>query len=492
MPTIFKKTYSQKILTIFFLLLLFFGLMEKINLKNGEVILKTFSVPKINLYSYTYSTKETIYHHWLTGVVFYLIYQLVGFVGLHFFYLLILVSAVVFGFVKEGSFFSKIFSFLIVLPLLISRREIRPEGFSFLFFSLDLLLIDFYQKKKITFKPFALFYLFINLLWVNLHIFFIFSQILLIIFIFSRLIIDKKLDKKIIFLFLLSVLISFINPYFLRGVVEPLLIFKDYGYPLAENQGLFFMINRFGDLKYIYFLIVILLFLFTLIDKQILKKNIFAIIVSLFFSVASIKQNRLIPFLGLTYFYFFIDYLSFYKKEIFRKMILIPFFFGIFFSLGFLFSYFLLYKQTIGLGFLDNINASAEFVKKNHIQGLIFNNYDIGSYLIFHFYPTEKVFVDNRPEAYTTQFFQQYIKAQENNEVWQKLDNRYHFNLIYFYRHDLTPWGQNFLVNRIKDDQWVPIYVDNYVIIFIKKDKKNQRIIKKYRLPKEMFNVVKI
>lgn len=340
MLAIFKKTHSQKILIIFFILLLFFGLMEKINftatdlgrhLKNGEVILKTFSIPKTNLYSYTYSGKETIYHHWLTGVVFYLIYQLTGFIGLHFFYLLILVLAVGIGFFKEGNFFSKIGAFLIVFPLLVFRKEIRPEGFSFLFFSLDLLLIDYYQKKKIRFKHFTFFYLFINFLWVNLHIFFIFSQILLAFFIFSQLIIDKKLNKKITFLFLFSVIISFLNPYFLKGAMAPLLIFQDYGYPLVENQSLFFMIDRFGGLKYIYFLMTILLFFLTAIDKQIFRNNVFLVIVGLFFSFAGLKQNRLIPFLGLVYFYFFIDYLSFYQKEIFRKMILIPFFLKYFF-----------------------------------------------------------------------------------------------------------------------------------------------------------------
>lgn len=140
---------------------------------------------------------------------------------------------------------------------------------------------------------------------------------------------------------------------------------------------------------------------------------------------------------------------------------------------------------------LDNINASTEFVKENKLQGPIFNNYDIGSYLIFHFYPKEKVFVDNRPEAYTTKFFQQYIEAQNDNRLWKQFNDRYHFNLIYFYRHDLTPWGQKFLINRVNDVSWAPIYVDNYVIIFIKKNEKNKKIIDKYQLPKEMFKIVK-
>ena len=72
------------------------------------------------------------------------------------------------------------------------------------------------------------------------------------------------------------------------------------------------------------------------------------------------------------------------------------------------------------LGLLPKINAAADFYKTNKIQGPIFNNYDIGGYLIFHLYP-EKIFVDNRPEAYPTSFFQDvYIPMQENNDIWKE------------------------------------------------------------------------
>ncbi|MDP2741421.1 MAG: hypothetical protein Q8O66_01895, partial [bacterium] len=149
-------------------------------------------------------------------------------------------------------------------------------------------------------------------------------------------------------------------------------------------------------------------------------------------------------------------------------------------------------KSAMGIGLMNGVNGSAEFFKENDIKGPIFNNYDIGGYLIYHLYPEYKVFVDNRPEAYPVSFFKEiYVPVQEDNKKWEELDQQYNFNTIFFSWRDYTPWGQNFLLQRIKDENWAPIFVDNYNIIFLKRNNVNKNIIEKYELPKEMFKTVK-
>lgn len=144
--------------------------------------------------------------------------------------------------------------------------------------------------------------------------------------------------------------------------------------------------------------------------------------------------------------------------------------------------------SSTGFGLQNNNTKAAEFFLKEEIKGPVFNNYDSGGYLIYFLYPAQKVFVDNRPEAYPAKFFQEvYIPVQENDIKWQELEGKEKFNSIFFYRHDLTPWGQNFLINRIKDSSWVPIYVDDWSIIFVKRKEENKEIIKRYELPKDMF-----
>lgn len=147
------------------------------------------------------------------------------------------------------------------------------------------------------------------------------------------------------------------------------------------------------------------------------------------------------------------------------------------------------WNSNWGIGLLPEINKSADFFKTQHIIGPIFSNYDIGGYLIFHLYPQEKVFIDNRPEAYPASFFQdEYIPMQNDEIIWDKELARWNFNAIYFARYDLTPWAQQFLITRITDPLWAPVFVDNYTIIFLRRNEKNTDIIKKYELPKDMFS----
>ena len=69
--------------------------------------------------------------------------------------------------------------------------------------------------------------------------------------------------------------------------------------------------------------------------------------------------------------------------------------------------------QEKGIGLAKDDQKAAEFFKKENIQGPIFNNYDIGGYLIYYLYPGQKVFVDNRPEVYPKEFLQNVHKDAE-------------------------------------------------------------------------------
>ena len=60
-----------------------------------------------------------------------------------------------------------------------------------------------------------------------------------------------------------------------------------------------------------------------------------------------------------------------------------------------------------------------------------------------------------------------------------------------FSRLDATPWGQNFLVSRINDPQWAPVFVDQYTIIFLKINEKNEAIIKNHEIPYQQFRIIK-
>ena len=102
------------------------------------------------------------------------------------------------------------------------------------------------------------------------------------------------------------------------------------------------------------------------------------------------------------------------------------------------------------------------------------NNQD-ASYFSFHSV-VEKSFFENI-----------YNPALTNEVNWLALDKQYSFNVIYFYRRDMTDNAQSFLYRRTQDPQWVPIYVDDFILILIKNEVKNKKLIEKYGLAKEIF-----
>src|SRR5579863_4068680 len=81
----------QIVLLLGIFLLLFLGYFHKItaitqdlgrHLLTGKIIFTTRTVPKENLFSYTYPHFPFINHHWFSEVIFYLWYQRTGFNGL--------------------------------------------------------------------------------------------------------------------------------------------------------------------------------------------------------------------------------------------------------------------------------------------------------------------------------------------------------------------------------------------------------------------------
>ena len=121
------------------------------------------------------------------------------------------------------------------------------------------------------------------------------------------------------------------------------------------------------------------------------------------------------------------------------------------------------------LGLATGAEGMGEFIQKYKIGGPVFNNYDIGGYLIYYLYPRERVFVDNRPEAYPASFFRdEYIPMQESEEAWQKRLAKYNFQAIFFWWRDYTPWAQTFLKKRLEDPEWRQVYLDEYAVIFIR------------------------
>jgi hypothetical protein len=512
---------------IFIFLVLIYSivfLMLKINLtsadlgrhlKNGEIILnsflnwdiKTFSqILKTNFYSYSEENYRFINHHWLGGLIFYVIYKIFDFGGLHLFF--IILNLIIFLFflkiaIQESNFLIAGLFFIFLIPLLTFRIEVRPEVFSYFLFSLYFLILLGYKNNDLNYR-FLFILPILEIFWVNLHIYFIFGPFLIFLFLFDLFFIEKDKEKsKILFLvFILTSLLTLINPNFLSGVLIPFTIFKSYGYPIIENQSIWFLAQRgLFNFNHLIFILVLLINILSFIWAFIIYKNknfnFMFFMISTFFGLLSFWAIRNILLFGLfslvSLAYNFNLIFNFlgqnYKFYFYFLLIFLILTFSIF-SIIYSYLFFKNFGSGFGIGLLKNNLNSLQFLKNNNISGPIFNNYDVGSFLIYGLWPKEKVFVDNRPEAYSFLFLKEiYIPMQENEKLWKKQDEKYNFNVIIFNWHDLTNWGQDFLIRRINDSNWAPVYVDNNVLIFLKNNELNKNIIEKYKLPKNIFSI---
>ncbi|MFA6355128.1 MAG: hypothetical protein WCW65_01755 [Candidatus Paceibacterota bacterium] len=508
--------------SILFSLLLLLLIFREINLTtadigrhliNGKLLLGVenftslkYSLLHTNFFSFTYPNFPFINHHWGSGIIFYIIFTYFGFNGLSIFYGSLLIFSSIFLFYifqKKIPIFISFPIMLFVIPLIAERTEVRPEVFGYLFISIVIIILYLYNSNNINRKWLYCIPI-ITLILVNTHIYFIMIPFIIGMFLLEKLLRKDYIKSKILAILLVtSTLIMMINPYGFDAIIYPFIIFKNYGYLIAENQSIVFLM-RLGieNPNFLWWLLstsILIIFSIITLKKYPGKFPIALFGIAYIFSILSFLGIRHLTLYGLVLIPIFLNFAfilydkSDDPKRIYThesRSILISII--IFILILFNFNKNLPWNSNFGVGLMPSINASAEFVKKEKISGPIFSNYDIGSYLIFHFYPSEKVFVDNRPEGYPIDFFKnEYIPMQENESIWNKELIKRNFNIIYFYRKDMTPWAQPFLINRLNDQSWSPIFVDDYVIIFIRRNDTNNDIISKYELPKNIFSITK-
>ena len=472
------------------------------HIKLGEIIWQTQSVPTTNLFTYTNPDFPFLNHHWLAEVFFYSLNQYAGLEIISLIKITVIVIAVLLVFSLANNiagFLPALFSATILAPIMMTRANERPEIFGFLFFALLLLILygkEKPSKKYLTMIPFIL------LIWINAHLSFIYGVFLFSIFLLKNIwLFSKKLIQKddIIFyfsIFITSVLALFVNPNGIRAMLYPFGIFQNYGYMIIENQDVFFLLTRIGNKLIPYFLIVAPIIIIAIIYAIFLntknKKNYHfpltthyklqttnytsptthysLVFIALIFAILSFLALRNFPFFVLSAIPAFAIALKIISEKYLKKwrkyiptavlsLIVVNLVFAIF-----------LYRQPMfNFGIAENYKNGVDFFLTNNLPGNIFNNFDIGGYLDYRLYPQYKTFVDNRPEAFPQDFFEKYRQIQTDPKIRRAEFQKYNINSIIFSINDITPWAQEFLKQIVQDPEWQTIYLDNAMIILIKK-----------------------
>jgi len=72
--------------------------------------------------------------------------------------------------------------------------------------------------------------------------------------------------------------------------------------------------------------------------------------------------------------------------------------------------------------------GAVNFVEANNIQGRMFNNYNIGGYLLYRLYPGRKVFIDPRADLYGDQFMKNYLMIIRAEDGWREALAEWHID----------------------------------------------------------------
>ncbi len=477
------------------------------HIKSGQIIWETKQVYKINLFSFTEPNNPFINHHWLSEVVFYGLANVIGLKGVILFKTAIILLAL-------GLLLSSVYSKTDLWPLALSsiigflvfieRTDVRPEIFSYVFLAFFLFAIfraKYAQTLDVANKKWLYALPFIQIFWTNMHIYFALGPILLLFFLIDRFFEKRESFKDTALVFIATSAATLLNPNFIKGALVPFNILRHYGYSIVENQNIFFLRDYEISLQSINIFqvsLIILLISFIIAFHNGRKKITFELLTASFMSILGVEMLRNFGIYALTFIPIValnLSTLTFIttRRVVSPQMSRISKIGLIAFSALMVFLIFNVVSNNVygwlespnrfGLSLPNGAEKGVDFIKQNRVEGPVFNNFDVGSFLIWKLYPEQKVFVDGRPEAYTVDFFEKVYKPmQESPELWKKYSEKYKINYIFFDYKDITPWAQKFLSTISRNPLWPIVYLDESTVIFLKRMPENQRLIDKFEI----------
>jgi hypothetical protein len=118
--------------------------------------------------------------------------------------------------------------------------------------------------------------------------------------------------------------------------------------------------------------------------------------------------------------------------------------------------------------------AAVEFLKREKIQGKMYNPEQFGDYVIYAAWPQYRVFVDGRIDMYGAETMSNYMKVAALQPGWRDVLTRYGINFIFYYAN--SP-----LASLLKETgHWRLVYADRVANIFVRDSVENGTLIGKY------------
>ena len=465
------------------------------HIKTGEIILRTWHIPRNDIYSFHSPPLKWTAHEWLSEVIMAAVFMLSGLTGvvIFFAFLLAVTHWLLYRTLRARSDDILLCIGITLLATATSSTHwlARPHVFSLLLTVIWCHWLDRFQQQS---APILAYLPFIMLLWVNLHGGYIIGLVLLTIYLTGNFLwslsgppeqseLYRKKANALCFALLASAAVCLANPYGFNILLFPLRLSADR---FVMDRVTEFMSPNFHDVlpfKYMFLAAIGLLALsrttLNLIEVTLITflsymafysarhVSLFAIVVAPLMLKTGQSVVREIP-----------QRIQLMYRERNRNLAVIDAKLSGYFwpSLSSLLVISLALGGSIRFQFNEKIFPvqAAEFLKTEKVSGKMFNNDEFGDYLIFSLWPSYRVFMDGRSDMYGEKFGSDYLKVANLQPGWKDILKKYDISWVIFDT-------QSALTAALQEQtDWRPIYSDPVATIFLKKDPVHEPLLKKY------------
>ncbi len=440
---------------------------------------------------------------WLFHLFIFLIYNLTGWAGLVGLQSLIILAIfmAIFIYQRQAGFSLISSSVLLLIGSLVATERFMLRADLLAILMLVLFFI-FLQKYENSHKKYPLFILLgLQIIWANIHGSFplafclilalltahIVKNLWTLIYLKKRASLLTQPIEKLALLFILTVAVSFINPYgsaSFFGTFHFLIDYEPMFSRIREFRGVFEPWN-FPYLTVQLFKLLaagtVLIIIANL--KKIRLKDLFVLAGFLYLGVTSIRNIALFAVLAAMILPFYLDNIIFFLRQKLadKKTWLLFSRVGLIITLIALIAYshwmilqvvsnrLYLQEQQLrrfgwGVSEISYPFGATEFIRQHNLPGNMFNNFSLGGFLHWELFPERKTFIDNH--TWTMEWYDYYLQITQGMASLDRLIEKYNIN--YFILTHYTEDTLRLTRTLYLDPLWLPIYFDEVAVIFIK------------------------
>ena len=448
----------------------------------GRLFWNHTGFPYHDVFSYTPVKKPWVYHEWLTGVLFYPIYDSLGATGLQGLkYILGLgTAALIFktARIRGASTPASVIGLLLITPFFsFAYSPVRAQVFTNLLFVVTLYILEYSKQSKHTrylwvFPP-------LFLLWANLHGGFLAGLGVMGLFAIG----ESARGQRVLPYWLVlapTVLITLINPYGLQYWVylkDALMMPRP---DIDEWNSIFFALQNgeFSTNILMFIILVVLTLLMLLTSRNRVFSDILLLMTTALLAFQHVRhQSMFFLVMGCCGPLYFTEAWNLIRQTAARtvrrqktiRAVVLIFFISLFIyscSGFFVAQPFNLTLHNASAKEMADYNypvGAVEFIRKNSLNGNILTEFSWGEYIIWNL-PESRVAMDGRYETlYTDQAAREYFEFTKGNIGWR--------DYLYKYPHEMILFRPDSIVSHLlhAELRWSVIYADADCALFFRK-----------------------